>query len=90
LRGGCTVAVAQDGGGAIGAGKVAVDKLPPQWGFRRWASTRPVSRPDRQTAAEPPAGLGEVLGPLRSLSGAAGDWRSNVIQRDYELERRSR
>ena len=27
---------------------------PPQWGFRRWASTRPVSRPDRQAATEPP------------------------------------
>ena len=49
-----TVAVAQDGGGAIGAGKVAVAKLPPQWGFRRWASTRPVSTPDRQAATEPP------------------------------------
>src|SRR5919199_203297 len=27
--------------------------LPPK-GFRRWASTRPVSRPDRQPATEPP------------------------------------
>jgi hypothetical protein len=36
------------------------------------------------------AGLGEVLEPLRSLGGADGYWRSNVIQRDYALERRSR
>ncbi len=36
------------------------------------------------------AGLGEVLEPLRSLGGADGYWRSNVIQRDYDLERRSR
>ena len=26
----------------------------PQWGFRRWASTRPVSRPSRQPATGPP------------------------------------
>lgn len=36
------------------------------------------------------AGLGEVLEPLRPLGGADGYWRSNVIQRDYDLERRSR
>src|SRR3954468_16989122 len=29
-------------------------KLLPQQGFRRWASTRPVSRPNRQPATEPP------------------------------------
>ncbi len=29
-------------------------RLPPQKGFRRWASTRPVSRPSRQPATGPP------------------------------------
>jgi hypothetical protein len=36
------------------------------------------------------AGLGEVSEPLRPLGGADGYWRSNVIQRDYDLDRRSR
>jgi hypothetical protein len=63
---------------------VSATRYAPTLGAR---TTRATRRRRFQAAG---AGLGEVLGPLRSLGGAHGYWRSTVIQRDYDLDRRSR
>ena len=55
---------------------LAARSLPPM-GFRRWASTRPVSRPSRQPATGPPGGY-----PDRTLTG----WRRRACDQVRSLD----